>query len=83
MIAGEALFVMLLATIVGVAFSLGLGWLIDASLAPMYGIESLYVADASLFLTVLALALALGVLAGLVPARRATRVDPVEVLREA
>jgi ABC-type lipoprotein release transport system permease subunit len=82
-IAGEALFVISLATIFGIAFSLVLGWLIDTYLAPSYGIESLYVADAPLFLTVLLLALALGLLAGLVPARRATRVDPVEVLREA
>ena len=82
-IAGEALFVVLLATIIGIAFSLAMGWLIDTYLAPLYGIESLYVADAPLFPTVLLLALALGLLAGLVPARRATRVDPVEVLREA
>lgn len=83
LIAGEALLVTVLATVVGMAFSLMLGWLIDRYLAPMYGIESLYAADAQLFLTVLLLALALGVLAGLVPALRATRVAPVEVLREA
>lgn len=82
-IAGEATFVIVLATIIGIAFSLAMGWLIDAYLAPMYGIESLYVVDAPLFVTVLLLALALGIVAGLVPARRATRVDPVEVLREA
>ena len=82
-IAGEAMFVILLATTIGIAFSLAMGRLIDTYLAPFYGIESLYVADAQLFLTVLLLALALGLLAGLVPARRATRVDPVEVLREA
>jgi putative ABC transport system permease protein len=83
LIAGEALFVIVLATVIGVAFSLAMGWLIDAYLAPLYGVESFYAADAQLFLTVLLLALALGLLAGLVPARRATRVDPVEVLREA
>ena len=82
-IAGEAMVVILLATIVGIAFSLTMGWLIDAYLAPLYGIESLYAADAQLFSSVLLLALALGLLAGLMPARRATRVDPVEVLREA
>jgi ABC-type antimicrobial peptide transport system permease subunit len=82
-VAGEALFVIVLATIIGIAFSLAMGSLIDAYLAPFYGLESLYVTDATLFLTVLLLALALGLLAGLVPARRATRVDPVEVLREA
>jgi ABC-type lipoprotein release transport system permease subunit len=83
LIAGEAMLVIVLATVVGIAFSLVLGWLIDAYLAPFYGIESLYAADAPLFLTVLFLALALGLLAGLAPARRATRVDPVDVLREA
>ena len=82
-VAGEALFVVVLATVVGMAFSLALGWAIDAYLAPSYGIESLYLADAQLFLTVLLLATGLGLVAGLVPARRATRVDPVEVLREA
>ena len=57
--------------------------LIDAYLAPMYGIESLYAADAQLFASVLLLALGLGLISGLEPARQATRVDPVEVLREA
>ena len=40
-------------------------------------------ADANLFLLVFGLALFLGLVSGLFPARRATRVDPVEVLREA
>jgi putative ABC transport system permease protein len=83
LIAGEALFVSLLASAVGIAVSLTLGWLIDTYLAPMYGIESLYVVDAGVYLSVVLLALALGVLAGVVPARRATRVDPIDVLREA
>ena len=75
--------VSLLASAVGIAVSLTLGWLIDTYLAPMYGIESLYVVDAGVYLSVVLLALALGVLAGVVPARRATRVDPIDVLREA
>jgi ABC-type lipoprotein release transport system permease subunit len=83
LIAGEALLVIGAATVVGILFSLSLGWLIDTYLAPLYGIESLYAADAWLFLEVMGLALGLGLLAGLGPARRATRVDPVEVLREA
>lgn len=82
-VAGEALVVTALASGVGIAFSLALGWLIDTYMAPSYGIESLYAADAMLFLSVVALAVVLGLIAGLVPARRATRVDPVEVLREA
>jgi ABC-type antimicrobial peptide transport system permease subunit len=83
LIAGEAMLVSLLASVVGITVSLTLGWLIDTYLAPLYGIESLYVVDAGVFLTVVLLALVLGVLAGLAPARRATRVDPVDVLREA
>jgi putative ABC transport system permease protein len=83
LIAGEAILVIAAATVVGIMFSLMLGWLIDTYLAPVYGIESLYAADAWLFLEVLGLALGLGLMAGLAPARRATHVDPVEVLREA
>jgi hypothetical protein len=45
--------------------------------------ESLYTADAGPFVGVFALALLTGVIAGLLPARRATRVDPVEILRQA
>ena len=75
--------VSLLASTVGIIFSLSLGWLIDTYLAPLYAIESLYAADAKLFLMVAGLSLAVGLLAGLGPARRATKVDPVEVLREA
>ena len=83
LVAGEALMVSLLASVVGVAVSVTLGWLINALLAPSFGIESLYAADAQLFLLVAGLALTIGLLAGVGPARRATRVDPVEVLREA
>ena len=83
LVGGEAMMVSLLASLVGIVVSLTLGWLIDTYLAPLYGIESLYAADAQLFLMVAGLALAIGLLAGLGPARRATQVDPVEVLREA
>ncbi|MGE3268766.1 MAG: ABC transporter permease [Chloroflexota bacterium] len=83
LVGGEALMVSTLASLVGIGISLLLGWLIDTYLAPMYGIESLYAADATLFLMVAGLALTIGLLAGLGPARRATQVDPVEVLREA
>lgn len=82
-VAGEALLVCTGAWFVGVGVSTILGWAIDTYVAPEYGVESFYTADAGLFLTVFALALVLGVVAGLGPARRATRVDPVEVLREA
>ena len=82
-VGAEALLVTVLASVFGILLSLGLGWLIDTFLAPAYGIESLYALDAATFLEMVLIALALGLLAGLAPARRATRVDPVAVLREA
>jgi ABC-type lipoprotein release transport system permease subunit len=81
-VATEAVLISVLAFVVGVLISLVFGWAINATLAVQYGIESLYSADAALFGVVLALALALGLVAGLLPARQATRVDPVDVLRE-
>ena len=56
---------------------------INIVIASSYGLESLYAPDAGLFLLVFVLAGALGVVSGLLPARRAARVDPVIVLREA
>jgi len=53
------------------------------SLAAEYGFETLYVTDLNLFLVVIGLSLGLGLLSGLLPARQATSVDPVEILREA
>lgn len=82
-VAAEAILVSLAASVVGVVVSTALGALINGYVAPQYGFERLYAATPGLFLTIVALALALGLLAGLVPARRATRVDPVAVLREA
>ena len=84
MVAGEALAICAVASVVGVAVSTALGQgLINGYMAPAYGQEMLYAADRSLFLVVAMLALVLGAVASLGPARAATRVDPVEVLREA
>ena len=82
-VALEALLVSFIAGLFGMGLSLLMGWGINATLAKQYGFESLYAADAGLFGVVLALALLLGLIAGLFPARNATRVDPVTVLREA
>lgn len=82
-VAMEALTISLVAGVVGVALALGLGWVLNDYLAPSYGFEMMFSADAGLFFQTFALASALGLAAGLFPARRATRVDPVEVLREA
>jgi putative ABC transport system permease protein len=82
-VAVEATAISLVAGVIGVGISLFLGGLTNALAAPQFGFDALYVADAGLFELVFALALGLGLVAGLVPARRATRVDPVDVLREA
>ncbi|HZS00745.1 MAG TPA: ABC transporter permease [Chloroflexota bacterium] len=82
-VASEAVVISVIAGGVGIALSLLLGAWINGVVAAAYGFEYLYVADAGSFAMVLALGLALGVVSGLFPARAATRVDPVEVLREA
>jgi len=71
------------AWLVGLGVSFSLGALINGYVAPQYNLESLYAADAQLFALIFALAAMLGLVAGLVPARRATHIDPVIVLREA
>jgi ABC-type lipoprotein release transport system permease subunit len=83
MVAGEAVLVVLPAGMIGIALSTVMGLAINATLAPTFGVDSFYSADAQLISVVFALAMGLGMIAGFVPARRATRVDPIEVLREA
>ncbi|MBI3966938.1 MAG: ABC transporter permease [Chloroflexi bacterium] len=82
-VAAEALLVGIAAGFFGILISLLLGELINRILAPSVGVESLYLADVGSFVLVFALAIGLSVIAGLFPAREATSVDPVEVLREA
>jgi len=82
-VAGQALLVSLPAGVLAIGVSTALGAGINGYLAPAYDLERLYAVDAQLFATVFALSVVLGAVAGLVPALRARRVDPVEVLREA
>jgi ABC-type lipoprotein release transport system permease subunit len=82
-VAMQAGLVTIAASFVGIGVSTVLGTFIDFVIASSYGLESLYAPDAGLFLLVFVLAAALGVVSGLMPARRAARVDPVLVLREA
>lgn len=81
-VALEAVAITVVAGALGVGISLCFGWLIDTLVAKQYGIDSLYKADPSLYLLIFALAAGLGLISGIVPARKAARVDPVEVLRE-
>ena len=55
---------------------------VNLAVAAQYGLDSLYRADVSLFLLIFSMAAALGVVSGVLPARKAASVDPVEVLRE-
>jgi ABC-type antimicrobial peptide transport system permease subunit len=82
-VGAEAALVSVLATLVGATLSLLMGWPLNALAAPANNVDVLYVVDAGLFEAVFVLALALGVVSGILPARQATRVDPVDVLREA
>ena len=81
-VALEALTITLAAGTLGVLISLGFGFLINTLVAPQYGFDSLYRADSSLFAGIFVLAAILGLVSGVLPARRAAVVDPVEVLRE-
>jgi lipoprotein-releasing system permease protein len=78
----EAVTITVAAGLVAVAISLGMGALINGLVAAQYGLDSLYRADASLFLLIFSMAAVLGVVSGVLPARKAASVDPVEVLRE-
>lgn len=82
-IAAQAAVVTVVAWGVGLVVSFGLGWGINHLVAPQYGLETLYRVEPRLFALIFALAVGLGVLSGLQPARRATQIDPVIVLREA
>ncbi len=82
-IAAQAATISVVAWLVGLVVSFVLGSFINGIVAPQYGLESLYTADAQLFGMIFALALILGILSGLFPAHRATQIDPVIVLREA
>ena len=81
-VALEAVTITVAAGIVAVAISLSMGALINIAVASQYGLDSLYRADASLFVLIFALAALLGVISGVLPARKAASVDPVEVLRQ-
>ena len=82
LVLAEALLVCGLGAVVGAGIGTGLSLWLDAMYAELLGIDSIYRADAVQFLQVFVLALAIGIVAGLLPARRALRVEPADVLRE-
>ncbi len=82
-VAIEALVISSAAGLLAIGFAQLFGKWIDWVVARPLGLDAFVSYDLGMFGVVVLLALGLGLLAGLVPARRATRVDPVEVLREA
>lgn len=82
-VGGEATLVSIVAWLVGVLLSAVLGAALNGLVAPTYQLDTLYVADAGLFLFTFGLALLLGLVSGFAPARQAVSVDPIVVLREA
>ena len=75
----EAFWLGVLGAVVGIAFAFGFTYLI--SLAPMFGSALTPSWEWQMFVRAAVVALALGILGGLYPAYRATRLLPVEALR--
>jgi ABC-type lipoprotein release transport system permease subunit len=83
MVGVEAMVVSLLAGLFGIVFSAIFGaTVLNGYVAPRFGLDFVYAADASTFLQAMVVAFGLGLVAAVVPARQAVRVDPVDVLRE-
>lgn len=79
MIFQEAILLGILGGIVGILIALALGFLFQK--APMLGEMLTPVWEVDIFIRAIAIALFLGVLGGIYPAIRATRLQPVEALR--
>lgn len=82
-VAAEAFLIILASFVVGVAVSLALGISANVWLAPAFGYPRLFGVDLTTYLAILVVSMVVGLVAGFFPARSATRVDPLEVLREA
>jgi putative ABC transport system permease protein len=81
-VAGEAAVINCFAWLVGLVMAWGLGEWTNVVIEQAYGLENIYVSDPPLFMALFVVSAFVGVIAGLVPARQATAVDPVEVLRD-
>lgn len=82
-VVAEGLVIIVASFVVGVGVSLALGKAINVWVAPLAYFDHLFAADPATYLTLFALSLGLGLLASFLPARAATKVDPLDVLREA
>jgi len=82
-IAAEGLFIVFVSFVFGFGVSLVLGTAMNVWVAPAVQYDHLFAVDPTTYLVLFALTLGLGLVASVFPARAATRVDPLDVLREA
>ncbi len=82
-VAAEALLIILASFAFGVVVSLVLGTATNVLLAPAYNLPPMFGVDPATYFAILVVSIVMGLIAGFFPARSATRVDPLEVLREA
>lgn len=82
-VAAEALFIILASYWVGFAVSLLLGTAVNGLLSPAYGLPPMFGVDPTSYSVIFVVSIMMGLIAGFFPARGATKVDPLEVLREA
>jgi len=79
----EGLSILLASYIIGFCLSLLLGAVVNYGVARPYGYDRLFGVDPTGYVVIFLLTMGFGVLAAYFPARAATRVDPLDVLREA
>jgi putative ABC transport system permease protein len=82
-VAAEALLIILASYAFGVVVSLALGTATNVWLSPVYNLPPIFGVDPTTYLAILAISILMGLIAGFFPARSATKVDPLAVLREA
>ncbi len=82
-VAAEALLIILASFAFGVVVSLVMGTATNELMAPAFNLPPLFGVDLAVYLAILGISILMGLIAGFFPARSATRVDPLEVLREA
>jgi ABC-type antimicrobial peptide transport system permease subunit len=83
MVLGEALIIAVIASVLGTVIGIGLGELMNVFFAPIAQIDRIAVFEPVMAGQIVAIAVALGAIAGFFPARAALGVQPAEALREA
>ncbi len=82
-VAAEGIFIVLVSFVFGFFESLALGEAMNVWVAPTVHFDHLFAVDPTTYLVLFVLTLGLGLIAAFFPARGATKVDPLDVLREA